>query len=97
LVNDPIKFSTKFLYFRWETLYLQSEEGGKRKRFIVKVMMALLVTSMLTLAMNNKLVNAEISANVEFPIAVLNLKSIGRLVCCYIELPEGYSVMDINV
>ena len=66
------------------------------RRFI-KMMLALLVTGALTLAINIQLVNAEISANVEFPIAVLNLKSIGRLVCCYIELPEGYSVMDINV
>jgi hypothetical protein len=66
------------------------------RRFI-KMMLALLVTGALTLAINIQLVNAEISATVEFPIAMLNLKSRGQLVSCYIELPEGYSLEDINV
>jgi hypothetical protein len=70
---------------------------GSVRRLIIKMMLALLVMGVLTLVINIQLVNAEISATAEFPIAMLNLKSRGRLVGCYIELPEGYSLEDINV
>ena len=38
-----------------------------------------------------------VSASVDFDPNTLNLKSKGRWVTCYIELPEGHDVADINV
>jgi len=44
-----------------------------------------------------KLAPPKIPATVDIHPVTLNLKSKGKWITCYIELPEGYNVADINV
>jgi len=59
-------------------------------------LLAILLLASLTLSVASTVV-AQISATVDFKPETLNLKSKGKYVTVFIELPEGYNVSDIDV
>jgi len=61
------------------------------------IMWTLLLVGMLSLTFNVQPVNAELSATVDIHPRALNLRSRGKWITCFIELPEGYDVADIDI
>lgn len=68
------------------------------RRIVSAIMLILLLVAMLTLTFNLQPVNAElVLATVDLHPESLNLRSKGKWITCFIELPEGYDVADIEV
>jgi len=67
------------------------------RRTVSGIVLIMLLVGMLSLTFNVQPVNAELSATVDIHPQALNLRSRGKWITCFIELPEGYDVADIDI